>query len=52
LPDTYENIVEVVKGVVLNDKICLHLRATRDFVDVYKEKRKAGQEWLVTNKHT
>lgn len=49
LPDTYENVVEVISGTVINDKICVHLRATREFTDVYKEKRKAGSEWLVTN---
>ena len=50
LPDTFEEIVEVVKGEVLTDKQCLHLRAIHEFVDVYKVKRRAGDEWLVTNK--
>lgn len=50
LPDVYETVVEVVKGEVLTDKTCVHLRATSEFTDSYNIKRKAGNEWLVTNK--
>lgn len=50
LPDTHEVIVDVVSGQVLSDKQALRLRALRDFTDKYGEKRKAGQEWLITNK--
>lgn len=49
LPDTFEEVVEVVQGYVLNDKNCLHIRATKEFTDVYKIKRRAGTEWLVRN---
>jgi len=35
LPNTWEEIVEVVKGHVLSDKLCLHLRALSEFVDFY-----------------
>lgn len=35
-------------GYVLTDKIGLHIRATRTFVDVFGKKRKAGEEWLGT----
>lgn len=40
----------MVKGVVLTDKNCVHLRALNDFTDFYNIKRKAGNEWLITNK--
>lgn len=36
----------MVNGHVLTDKVALHLRATRTFVDVFGKKRKAGEEWL------
>lgn len=49
LPDTFEEVVEVVKGTILNDKKCIHLRALRTFKDVYGIPRKAGSEWLVKN---
>ncbi|CAD8101422.1 unnamed protein product [Paramecium sonneborni] len=50
LPDTFERVSEVVRGVVLTDKVCVHLRALNEFVDVYGQKRKPGNEWIITNK--
>eukprot|EP01103_Thecamoeba_quadrilineata_P012021 TRINITY_DN2_c0_g1_i1.p1 TRINITY_DN2_c0_g1~~TRINITY_DN2_c0_g1_i1.p1 ORF type:complete len:853 (+),score=229.43 TRINITY_DN2_c0_g1_i1:27-2585(+) len=38
----------IVLAVVLTDKKALHLRALQSYVDVYKKKRSAGEEWLVT----
>lgn len=32
---------------MLNDFTALHLRATYDFTDVYGNKRRAGEEWLI-----
>lgn len=49
LPDVNEKVVETVKGQVLTDKLCLHLRALKNFTDYYKKPRKAGEEWIVTN---
>jgi len=48
LPGVDEEVVETVKAHVLTDKKALHLRAKRNFVDVFGKQRKAGQEWLVT----
>lgn len=36
--------------MVLTDKICVHLRALNEFSDVYGVKRRAGNEWIITNK--
>ena len=49
LPGVYEKIEKVVKGVILTDKNCLHLKALRNFIDCYNVARKSGEEWLITN---
>eukprot|EP01022_Parablepharisma_sp_SALTPOND_P019222 TRINITY_DN324_c0_g1_i2.p2 TRINITY_DN324_c0_g1~~TRINITY_DN324_c0_g1_i2.p2 ORF type:complete len:830 (+),score=104.58 TRINITY_DN324_c0_g1_i2:3705-6194(+) len=43
-----EVLVEIVSGIILTDKKAIHLTATRTFTDFYGEKRKAGEEWLIT----
>jgi len=48
LPGVDEEVVETVKAHVLTDKKALHLKAKRNFIDVFGKHRKAGQEWLVT----
>jgi len=48
LPSVDEEIVAEIKAHILTDKVALHLRASRTFVDVFKVERKAGSEWLVT----
>ena len=50
LPHISENIIELVKAVVLTEKKALHLKAIQSFVDVFGKERKAGDEWLVTIK--
>ena len=52
LPGVDEEIVEIVNATVLTDKKALHLRAARTYVDQFNKQRKAGEEWLVTNKDT
>lgn len=49
MPGVYEEVVGVVKAVVLTDSKALHLLATKSFKDVYNKERKAGEEWIVTN---
>lgn len=49
MPTAEIEVLDIRKGYVLNDMTALHLKALRDFTDVYGEKRKAGQEWLVNN---
>jgi major vault protein len=49
LPNVDEEVVtSCVKAFTLTDKVALHLKSNRDYVDVYGKKRKAGDEWLVT----
>jgi major vault protein len=48
LPGVDEEIITVLDAYVLTEKKALHLRALRTFVDVFGQKRKAGDEWLVT----
>jgi major vault protein len=38
-------------GMTLNDTLAIHLRAIKTFVDFYGVERRAGDEWLITNKH-
>jgi major vault protein len=48
LPGVDEEVIETINAVVLTEKKALHLRATKNFIDVFKKNRKAGEEWLVT----
>ena len=47
-----EDIIQTVTAFLLTDKTALHLRATKTFKDIYNNVRKAGEEWLITNKQT
>lgn len=47
-----EEIQEVRKGTVLTDIKALHLKAAKNFKDVYGTERKAGDEWLITQAMT
>ena len=38
-----------VKARVLTEKTALHVQAIKSFTDIYGEKRRAGDEWLVTS---
>jgi len=49
LPDVNEEVVETLSGLVLTDKLAIHVKAKSTFTDSRGEKRKAGSEWLVTN---
>jgi major vault protein len=42
MPHEHEEIVEVRKAFVLTNKKCIHLKALKNLVDVYKIERKAG----------
>eukprot|EP00494_Astrolonche_serrata_P030739 UN31007 len=48
LPGVYEEIIKLVTGHVQTDAKALHVRALRSFTDQFKQKRKNGEEWLVT----
>eukprot|EP01104_Vermistella_antarctica_P017440 TRINITY_DN6179_c3_g1_i1.p1 TRINITY_DN6179_c3_g1~~TRINITY_DN6179_c3_g1_i1.p1 ORF type:complete len:861 (-),score=287.96 TRINITY_DN6179_c3_g1_i1:33-2615(-) len=48
LPEVEMTVVDQVRAYVLTEKRALHLRATQTYTDVFGNKRKAGEEWLVT----
>merc|ERR1712137_133513 len=50
LPAVDEEVVDVVKAFTLTERVALHLRTTRTFSDQLGNARKAGEEWIVTNK--
>lgn len=52
LPGAYEEVVEVVHSYILTDKVALHLRALRTFVDDKEETRRSGEEWLIKMQDT
>lgn len=52
LPEVDETVVEIVRAAILTERKALHLKANRTFVDCFGTERKAGTEWLVTNKMT
>lgn len=47
LPGVDEEYVEEVKAFVLTERKSLHLRAIKQYTDVYGKLRKAGEEWLL-----
>jgi len=49
LPDVDEEVRGIVEACVLTPTKALKIRAVRSFTDVSGTKRKAGEEWLVTN---
>lgn len=49
LPGVNEEKVGIVKAITLTDKVAIHLRALKAFTDIFEVKRKAGEEWLITN---
>eukprot|EP01091_Cochliopodium_minus_P020282 TRINITY_DN881_c0_g1_i1.p1 TRINITY_DN881_c0_g1~~TRINITY_DN881_c0_g1_i1.p1 ORF type:complete len:855 (+),score=268.36 TRINITY_DN881_c0_g1_i1:57-2621(+) len=49
LPGVNEEKVAIVKAITLTDKVAIHLKAIKAFTDVFDVKRKAGEEWLITN---
>lgn len=51
LPDVNEKVLTVVAPQYLLPTRALHLRALDTFKDIYGKERKAGEEWLVTDKN-
>lgn len=52
IPDVNETIKKQVKGIVLDSKKGLYVKALQDFTDFMDIERKTGDEWLVTNEDT
>jgi len=50
LPGVDEEVLETISAVVLTERKALHLKAVKNFKDVFGKARKAGEEWLVTIK--
>jgi major vault protein len=44
-----EKYMTILESYIITDKRALHLKADQNFKDCYGVKRKAGEEWLVTN---
>jgi major vault protein len=51
LPTVEEEVVGFVNAKVLTDKDAIHVEALRSFTDIFGKKRRAGEQWLVTNKN-
>jgi major vault protein len=52
LPQVNEEFLEHVQAIILTKKTALHLRALKNYVDVYDVPRKVGEDWLLTVKDT
>eukprot|EP00039_Didymoeca_costata_P027759 m.19130 g.19130 ORF g.19130 m.19130 type:complete len:865 (-) comp6493_c0_seq1:72-2666(-) len=52
LPGAYEEVTQLVEAFVLTDKKALHVRAMKNFEDEYGNKRRNGDEWLITLEDT
>lgn len=44
--------MEEVVGKIIDDTTALLLEAKQTFKDIYGVERKAGEQWLITNKQT
>jgi len=44
--------LEVVEGQIITETTALRIKARQTFEDIYGVSRKAGEEWLVTRKHS
>ena len=49
LPSVHEEIIGFEHAKVLSHDVALHLRALKTFTDIYGQRHKAGEEWLVTS---
>jgi major vault protein len=49
IPHIKETILEVVVPFIFSPGRALELRALQDYTDVYGIKRKAGEEWVLTD---
>jgi len=47
IPRIEEEIVNKIKALIIKPNTAIKLRASRDLVDKYGLKRKAGEEWLI-----
>jgi major vault protein len=47
MPEAEQEVIDVRQGFVLNDSLALHLRAQQAFTDLYGNKRKAGDEYII-----
>lgn len=47
MPPAEVAVIEKRKGTVLNEFSALHIRAVKNFKDIYGIKRGAGQEYLI-----
>lgn len=47
MPTAEVEVREKRKGTVLTDSTALHIRAIKDFTDIYGVERRAGQEYLI-----
>jgi len=52
LPQVGEKVIETIQAYILTDKKALHVRAKSTFSAPDGTERKAGSEWLITNKVT
>lgn len=50
MPTADIDVQDFRKGYVLNEVSALHIKALKNFTDVYGKERKAGEEWLVDKK--
>jgi hypothetical protein len=47
MPDADIEVLDIRKGYVMNEFTALHIKALKDFTDVYDTERKAGSEWII-----
>ena len=52
IPGIDEQVVQLVDSKIINDTTALLLEAKQTFEDAYGFERKAGEQWLVTNKNS
>ncbi|CAL8079479.1 unnamed protein product [Calicophoron daubneyi] len=52
LPGAYEEVVETRKAFTLTESVALHVKSLETHTDEFGNRRRYGEEWLITKKDT
>jgi major vault protein len=47
MPSAEIEVLDLRKGTILTDMSALHVKAIKNFTDIYGKQRKSGDEWLI-----
>lgn len=47
IPSVDEDVLDIRSAYILTNQTALHIKASKEFIDVYGTKRQPGDEWLI-----